>query len=69
LFCHRSRCNTHEMRGKPTTDTIIKIQRPVAFRPTLTDGLALSICPILAGWEDMSKEKPDRAISSKKLPG
>jgi len=28
--------------------------RPVAFRPTLTDGLALSIKPILPGWEDMS---------------
>jgi len=26
--------------------------------------LALSNKPILAGWEDMSKEKPDRAISN-----
>jgi hypothetical protein len=34
----------------------------VAFRPTLADGLALSIESILAGWQDMSKEKPDRAI-------
>jgi len=40
----------------------MKTQRPVAFRPALTDGLALSMCPILAGWGDMSKEKPDRAI-------
>jgi hypothetical protein len=40
-----------------------------ASRSTLTDGLVLSICPILAGWGDMSKEKPSRAISSKKLPG
>jgi hypothetical protein len=39
----------------------------VAFRPTFPDGLALSIESILAEWEDMSKEKPDRAISSKKL--
>jgi hypothetical protein len=39
-----------------------KIQRPVAFCPILTDGLALSNKPILAGWEDMSKEKLDRAI-------
>jgi hypothetical protein len=36
----------------------------VAFRPILGDGLALSIEFILAGWEDMSKEKPDRAISN-----
>jgi hypothetical protein len=28
----------------------------VAFRPTLTDGLALSTKSIVAGWEDMSKE-------------
>jgi hypothetical protein len=39
-----------------------KIQRSVAFRPTLTDGLALSLESILAGKKDMSKEKPDRAI-------
>jgi hypothetical protein len=37
---------------------------PVAFRPTLTDGLALSIDPILAGWEYMPKQKPGRAISN-----
>jgi hypothetical protein len=30
--------------------------RPVAFRPTLTGGLALSIEPILAGWEDKSRK-------------
>jgi len=40
------------------------IQRPVAFRHTFTDGLALSTEPILAGWEYMSKQKPDRAISN-----
>jgi hypothetical protein len=34
----------------------------VAFRPTLASGLALSNEAILAGWQDMSKEKPDRAI-------
>jgi hypothetical protein len=30
----------------------------VVFRPTLTGGFAFSIEPILARWEDMSKEKP-----------
>jgi hypothetical protein len=40
------------------------IQRPVAFRHTLTDGLSLSTEPILTGWEYMSKQKPDRAISN-----
>lgn len=40
-----------------------EIQRPVASGPTLTSGLALSIESILAQWEDMSKEKPDRTIS------
>jgi len=40
------------------------IQRSVAFRQTLIDALALSTGPILAGWEYMSKQKPDRAISN-----
>jgi hypothetical protein len=31
-----------------------KILRPVVFRPILTDGLALSIEPILPGKKDMS---------------
>ena len=39
-------------------------QRPVAFRPILTDGLALSTEPILPEQKDMSKGKPDRAISN-----
>jgi hypothetical protein len=38
--------------------------RSLAFRPTFTDGLALSIEPILAGREYMSKQKSDRAISA-----
>jgi hypothetical protein len=40
----------------------------VIFRPILTNGLALLIEPILAVWEDMSKEKLDRAIPSMRPP-
>ena len=35
-----------------------------SFLPHLTDSLALSTESILAGWEDMSTEKLDRAISN-----
>jgi len=46
----------------------MRFKNPCPPVPTLTSGLALSIEIILAQWEDMSKEKPDRATSSKKVP-
>jgi hypothetical protein len=42
-----------------------KFRNPLlGFHLNFKDGLALSSGPILAGWEHMSKQKPDRAISN-----